>query len=88
MSNNEVASAPTDWQIEQAKELVAQRLGLISMVIWVVGVLLFMTLIYPNRPFRPTAGMFAGVVLVIPAALPWLSYGRLVNRIARQQSRQ
>ena len=75
----------TPWQRHQAKEIVAQRLGLISMVIWVVGVLLFMIVLFPSGEFRRSSGGIVGGLCFVLAALPWLGYWHLVERVARQQ---
>ena len=84
MKDDAAGPAPTKWQRQQAKELVAQRLGLVSMVIWVVGVLAFMILVFPGRPFKPSVGMMVGMALLALAALPWVAYWHLVERVARQ----
>ena len=79
---------PTDWQRQEARDFVAQRLGLLSMAIWVVGMLAFMFLVFPVGAFKPSSGMFVGMALLALAALPWLAYWRLVEEVARRRARQ
>jgi len=69
----------------QAREAVVQGLGLISMIIWVSGVLAFLIWVYPARPFKPSSGMLAGLVMLAIAALPWLAYRPLVGWRLRAQ---
>jgi hypothetical protein len=84
MPDDAAGTPPTEWRRAQARERVIQRLGLVSMVIWVVGVLAFMVLVYPSRPFKPSIGMLVGMLCFALAALPWLAYGWLVERASRE----
>jgi len=77
---------PTSEDREAAREYVVQRLGLISMAIWVVLVMAFMWFVYPTRPFRPTAGMMLGSLALGLAAAPWVIYPYLVERTARRRA--
>ncbi|HZU05552.1 MAG TPA: hypothetical protein VFB73_06230 [Chloroflexota bacterium] len=84
MSDDMAGATPAEWRRAQARERVIQRLGLVSLVIWVVGVLAFMVLVYPARPFKPSVGMLVGMLCFALAALPWLAYGWLVERASRE----
>jgi hypothetical protein len=64
----------TAWARQQARETVVQWLGLLSMAIWVLGILVFLIWLYPSRPFKPSSGMLAGLAMLAVAALPWLAY--------------
>ena len=88
MNNHVAAPAPTEEHRQQAKEWVVHRLGLISLAIWVVGVLIFMTVLFPGRGLKPTTGVQAGMVCLAIAALPWLAYWYLVKRVARRRAAQ
>jgi hypothetical protein len=68
---------------QQAKELVSQRLALVSTAIWVVGILIFIIAVLPGGSFKPSSGMIVGTGLLALAALPWLAYGYLVERALR-----
>ena len=69
---------------KQARDEIAQRLALISLVIWSVGVLLFITAFLPGRPFKPSIGMQFALVMAGVAALPWLAWRPLVERRLRR----
>jgi hypothetical protein len=86
MSDDMAGTTPTEGRRARARERVIQRLGLVSMVIWVVGVLAFMVLVYPGRPFKPSIGMLVGMLCFALAALPWLAYGWLVERASREEA--
>jgi len=77
---------PTSEDREAAREYVVQRLGLISMVVWVVLVMAFMWFVFPSRPFRPTIGMMLGTLALGLAAAPWVVYPYLVERVARRRA--
>jgi hypothetical protein len=87
MPDHPVAPAP-NVRRQQARELVIQRLSLVSTVIWVVGILVFLTAIYPGRPLRPSSGALFGTFMLCIAAIPWLAYGPLVERAAGGQPRE
>jgi hypothetical protein len=78
---------PTVEDREAAREYVMHRLGLVSMAVWVVGVLLFMTVVFPGSGLRPTSGMIVGAAMFFVAALPWLAFHLLVERRAHQLAR-
>ncbi len=79
---------PTEWEREKAREVVTQRLALVSAAIWAVGVIAFMVLVFPSGAFRPSSGMVVGVWLLAPASLPWVAYHRLVDREVRERRRR
>jgi len=85
---NDAVAPPPDSRRQQARELVIQRLGLVSMAIWVVGILVFLTAVLPGRPFRPSIGALVGTFMLCIAAIPWLAYGPLVERVARGEPRE
>ena len=72
---------------QQAREHVSQRLALVSLVLWSLGVLAFMIVVFPGRPFRPSIGMMVALVMAGVAALPWLAYRPLVDRRLRGEHR-
>ncbi|MBX5492720.1 MAG: hypothetical protein IRZ14_16335 [Chloroflexi bacterium] len=88
MSEVRAPSASQDQARQQAREAVIQWLGLISMAIWVIGILAFMIWLYPARPLKPSSGMLAGLVMLGVAALPWLAYRPLVQRRLQAPRRQ
>src|SRR3954470_2555373 len=77
---------PTAEDREEAREGAVQRLGLVSMAIWVLVVVAFMWFVFPNRPFKPTIGMMLGSVAFALALVPWAAYPTLVERLARQRA--
>jgi threonine/homoserine efflux transporter RhtA len=77
---------PTPEEREAAREYVVQRLGLVSMVIWIVLVMAFMWFVFPSRTFRPTVGMMLGTMALGLAAAPWVVYPYLVERVARRRA--
>jgi hypothetical protein len=77
------ALPPTQDSRQQARELVSQRLALVSTAIWVVGILIFIIAVLPGGSFKPSSGMIVGTALLALAALPWLAYGYLVERALR-----
>ncbi len=70
------------WQ--KARAATTERLALVSTVIWMTSALAFYILVLVPQNSRPAMGMLVGIVLLIPASLPWLAYQRLVARRARQ----
>ena len=78
------ADSPTDEDRAQAREYVVQRLAAVSAAVWAAGMLAFMFFIFPNGNFKPTVGMALGVWLLALAALPWVAYVPLVERVARR----
>ena len=81
-------SPPTEWEREQAREIVTQRLALISAAIWAVGIVGFMVFVFPSGTFKPSSGMVVGVWLLALASIPWAVYGRLVDRVVYQRRRR
>jgi hypothetical protein len=73
-------SPPTEWERDQARESVTQRLALISATVWAVGMVAFMLFFFPSGNFKPSSGMVVGVWLLALASLPWVVYSRLVDR--------
>lgn len=74
---------------QEAEEAIRNRLALISTVIWAVGVVVvspFILFILGPENFRPVWGMIIGFALLIPAALPWLAYRRLVAASTRERA--
>ena len=70
--------------IERARRFVYERFALLSAVIWAVGtgVLFFFTVPVVEHPQRYIA--VAMLIPVLPAALPWLFYGRVSDAVARR----
>jgi hypothetical protein len=83
---HEQQEAPTTEEREAAREYVVQRLGFVSMVIWVVLVMGFMWFVFPSRPFKPTIGMMLGSLALGLAAAPWVVYPYFVERVARKRA--
>jgi len=69
---------------ERARRLVYERLALLSAVIWAVGtaILFIATVPVIDRPQRYIA--VAMLIPVLPAAVPWLFYGRISDAVARR----
>ncbi len=68
---------------EKAREITVQRLALLSTAIWAVGALaIYILLLVPLNP-RPAWGMVVGLLMLVPAAVPWLAYHRLVATLAK-----
>lgn len=78
---------PFEQTRRRARQVVYERLALISAVIWVAGTLLLFVTTVPvvDRPQRFIA--VAMLVPLVPAAIPWLFYGRLSDALARRWSR-
>ena len=87
MAEHSETSPPTEWERDQAREHVTQRLALVSSVIWAVGMIAFILFIFPNGAFKPSSGMIVGAWLLALAAVPWAFYGRLVERAIRDRRR-
>ena len=85
MAEHPEASEPTEWERDQAREHVTQRLALISSASWAVGMIVFIVFIFPNGAFKPSSGMVVGAWLLALAAVPWAFYGRLVERAIRDR---
>ena len=88
MSDEAAPPPPTEEERAAARELVGQRLALVSAAIWAVGILGFIVVVFPGGSYRPSSGMFAGLALLALAALPWLAYRPLVERAARRRTRR
>jgi membrane protein DedA with SNARE-associated domain len=69
---------------QRARRVVYERLAAITALIWVLGTLVLVLTTVPviERPVRQFAT--AMTIPIIPAALPWLLYGYLSNRLARR----
>jgi len=69
---------------ERARRLVYERLALLSAVIWAVGtaILFIATVPVVDRPQRYIA--VAMTIPLVPAAIPWLFYGRISDVVARR----
>jgi TRAP-type C4-dicarboxylate transport system permease large subunit len=87
MAEHSDTSPPTEWERDQAREHVTQRLALVSSAIWAVGMIVFIVVIFPNGAFKPSSGMVVGAWLLALAAVPWAFYGRLVERAIRDRRR-
>jgi hypothetical protein len=72
----------------EAKQKVVERLALISAAIWAVGALLAYLFVLVPIGSRPVGGMIAGVLLLVPAALPWLFYRRMLAAAEARAVRQ
>jgi len=70
--------------LREARRVVYERMALITALIWIFGtaILFALTVPYIERPFRQVA--VAMTIPILPAALPWLFYGRISERVARR----
>ena len=67
-----------------ARRLVYERLALLSAAIWAVGTFILFVAIVPVVA-RPQPFIAVAMTLpLIPAALPWLFYGMISDRVARR----
>lgn len=76
-----------------AREATVERLALVSSLIWSLGALLFYVFVMYPLDVKPSIGMLGGLALLVPAALPWIAYPRLVqknvaNRLESELSRR
>jgi hypothetical protein len=78
---------PTEWERDQAREHVTQRLAAVSAAIWAIGMIAFMVFWFPSGSFRPSIGAVVASYLLALAALPWVTYSFLVNRAIRARRR-
>jgi hypothetical protein len=76
---------PSAADREEARDRVVQRLGLVSMVIWVVVVIGLMWFLFPTRSFKPTVGVTFGALAFALAIIPWIAYPFLLERELRQR---
>lgn len=78
---------PFEQTRRRARQVVYERLALVSAVIWVVGTFLLFVATVPvvDRPQRFIA--VAMLVPLVPAAIPWLFWGRLSDALARRWRR-
>ena len=69
---------------DRARRFVYERMALLSAGIWVLGtaILFFMTVPFIEHPQRYIA--VAMTIPILPAALPWLFYGRISEVLARR----
>lgn len=74
--------------LDEARRTVIERLALVSALIWMFGALaLYVVVLYPLEA-KPPYAMFGGLALLLPAALPWLAYPRLVARAVDERLRR
>jgi hypothetical protein len=79
---------------QDARDAVQLRLGFASLVIWmVVGFGAVGVLSSGGGVIRPVFLLLLGVLAIVPAALPWLAFDRLVRAyvarsIARDRERK
>jgi hypothetical protein len=68
----------------EARHLVYERMALATALIWILGTAILFAVIVPyeERPFRQVGT--AMMLPILPAALPWLFYGYLSDRLARR----
>ena len=88
MAQHFETTPPTEWEREQAREQVTQRLALVSSVIWAIGMIGFIVFVFPSGAFKPSSGLVVGAWLLALAAVPWAFYGRLVERAVRDRRRR
>ena len=69
---------------ERARRVTYERLALVSAVIWVVGAAILFVAIVPVIPRPQRYIMVASLLPLIPAALPWLFYGKISEAVARR----
>lgn len=68
----------------RASTHVYERLALASAVIWTVGTLLMFIFFVPMVARPQPYILVASVVPLLPAAIPWLFYGRIADGLARR----
>jgi hypothetical protein len=68
----------------RARHLVYERFALLSTVIWAVGTLLLFINTVPVTARPGPQVMISMLVPLVPAAVPWLFYPWLSNRLARR----
>ena len=79
---------PDEEMRSRARTYTYERLALLSAVIWALGTLALFIAIVPVVA-RPQPYIFvASVVPLLPAAIPWLFYGRISDAVARRWARQ
>lgn len=67
-----------EWVRREAKEAVGNRVAFASAAIWLVSVsVLYLLVFLPQHMGTAQATLF-GVGLLLPAAVPWLFYRRLI----------
>jgi hypothetical protein len=68
----------------RARRVVYERLALLSAAIWALGtaILFFLTVPVIEHPQRYIA--VAMVIPLVPAAIPWLFYGRISDAVFRR----
>ena len=84
----ETARIETDEQLRaRARHYVYERLALATTVIWTIGTFILMITIVPYV-MRPQPYIFMASIIPIPfAAVPWLFWGRLSDRLVRKWSK-
>ncbi len=70
---------------EAARHWVYERLAFLSAAIWAVGTAILFAITVPvvEHPQRYIA--VAMMIPVLPAAIPWLFYGRISDALARRR---
>jgi hypothetical protein len=72
----------------RARHIVYERLALVSTAIWVLGTL-FLFLGFVPVTARPGPQIMVSMLIpLVPAALPWLFYGAISDRLARRWAQQ
>jgi hypothetical protein len=72
----------------RARHVVYERMALISAVVWALGTLLIFIAIVPDAPRPQPRIMVSMLVPLVPAALPWLFYGMISDRVAQRWMKQ
>jgi len=68
----------------RARTFVYERLALASAAIWALGAMLLMFTIVPPVAYPQRYIAVAMTLPLLPAALPWLLWGMLTDRLARR----
>jgi hypothetical protein len=79
-----LSPSPDESTRRRARHVVYERMALISALIWIFGTAILFAIIVPYsaRPFREIA--MSMTIPLLPAALPWLFYGRISDVVARR----
>lgn len=72
----------------RARHVVYERLALLSAAIWAVGTLVLFITIVPVGPRPQPYILVASVLPLVPAAIPWLFYGKISDALARRWAKR
>ena len=72
----------------QVRHELHGRLALLSAAIWAVGTLVLFLVYAAGNPRPVPMALMAMLVPLVPAVLPWLFFGLLVDRLATRRIRE